>query len=135
MTRDALHETFAIEIPGGEHVVINSSTAPIIYNKGGSILRQVQGYIGDDNFQAGLRHYLNTHAYDSAASQDLWESFELASSQPVGALMKSWIEQPGFPKITVQRKGRHLELSQKRFTYLSNQTTQSWVIPINMILF
>ena len=67
MTRDALHETFAIEIPGGEHVVINSSTAPIIYNKGGSILRQIQGYIGDENFQSGLQHYLNAHAYDCAA--------------------------------------------------------------------
>jgi tricorn protease interacting factor F2/3 len=35
MARDALLENFAIEIPGGEHVVINVSTAPIIYSKGG----------------------------------------------------------------------------------------------------
>ena len=35
LDRDALQETFPIEIPGGEHVVINSSTAPIIYSKGG----------------------------------------------------------------------------------------------------
>ena len=34
LNRDALHETIPIEIPGGEHVVINSSTAPIIYNNG-----------------------------------------------------------------------------------------------------
>jgi tricorn protease interacting factor F2/3 len=135
MKRDALHETFAIEIPGGEHVVINSSTAPIIYNKGGSILRQIQGYIGDENFQAGLQHYLNTHAYDCATSRHLWESFEQASNQPVDTMMKSWIEQPGFPKITVQRTGRHLKFSQKRFTYLSNEATQTWVIPINMIVF
>jgi len=125
MKRDALHETFAIEIPGGEHVVINSSTAPIIYNKGGSILRQIQGYIGDKNFRAGLQHYLNTHAYDCAASRHLWESFEQASNQPVGKMMKSWVEQPGFPKITVQRKGRHLKFTQKRFTYLSNDATQT----------
>jgi tricorn protease interacting factor F2/3 len=70
LTRDALHETFAIEIPGGEHVVINASTAPIIYNKGGSILRQIQGYIGDDNFRKGLQHYLKTYAYGCAASKD-----------------------------------------------------------------
>jgi tricorn protease interacting factor F2/3 len=68
LTRDALHETFAIEIPGGEHVVINSSTAPIIYNKGGSILRQIRGYIGEDSFKQGLQHYLKTYEYDCAAS-------------------------------------------------------------------
>ena len=135
MTRDALHETFAIEIPGGEHVVINSSTAPIIYNKGGSILRQIQGYIGDDHFQSGLQHYLNAHAYDCAASHHLWESFEIASNQPIGAMMKSWVEQPGFPIIDVTRKGSQLKFTQRRFTYLPNDSTQSWVIPINMIIF
>ncbi len=71
MARDALLENFAIEIPGGDHVVINVSTAPIIYSKGGSILRQVEGYIGAENFQKGLQDYLKTFEYDNAASQDL----------------------------------------------------------------
>ena len=53
MTRDGLLENYAIEIPGGAHLVINTSTAPIIYNKGGSILRQIQGYIGPDIFKKG----------------------------------------------------------------------------------
>ncbi|MDY7035619.1 MAG: M1 family metallopeptidase, partial [Thermodesulfobacteriota bacterium] len=47
--RDSLHETFPIEIPGGEHVIINASTAPIIYNKGGSILRHIEGYMGKES--------------------------------------------------------------------------------------
>ena len=135
MTRDALQETFAIEIPGGEHIVINSSTAPIIYNKGGSILRQIQGYIGDGHFQSGLQHYLNAHAYDCAASHHLWESFEIASKQPIATMMKSWIEQPGFPIVDVMRKGRKLKFTQRRFTYLRNDSTQSWVIPMNMVIF
>jgi aminopeptidase N len=50
-------------------------------------------------------------------------------------MMKSWIEQPGFPKITVKRKDRHLKFTQQRFTYLSNDSRQSWVVPINIILF
>jgi tricorn protease interacting factor F2/3 len=135
LTRDALHETFAIEIPGGEHVVINSSTAPIIYNKGGSILRQIQGYIGEDSFKQGLRHYLKTYEYDCAASQDLWQSFEAVTRQPISELMKSWIEQPGHPKITVSRQKDQLILSQQRFTYLTNESAQSWLIPITVNLF
>ncbi|MGB5748149.1 MAG: M1 family metallopeptidase [Desulfobacterales bacterium] len=134
LTRDALNETFAIEIPGGEHVVINASTAPIIYNKGGSILRQIQGYIGEDSFRKGLQHYLKTYEYDCAASQDLWQSFETVTQQPISELMQSWIEQPGYPKITVSRQNNRLKLNQQRFTYLPNESTQRWLIPVTINL-
>ena len=135
LTRDALHETFAIEIPGGEHVVINASTAPIIYNKGGSILRQIQGYIGDDNFRKGLQHYLKTYEYECATSQDLWQSFEAVTRQPISELMKSWIEQPGYPQITVRRQDNRLILNQKRFTYLPGESDQKWLVPVTLNLF
>ncbi len=134
LVRDALQETSAIEIPGGEHVVINVSTAPIIYNKGGSILRQIQGFIGDDNFKNGLRHYLKTYEYGCAASHHLWESFETVSQEPISAMMQSWIEQPGYPLITVSRTGRRLLLRQKRFTYLPNDFNQKWMVPITISL-
>jgi tricorn protease interacting factor F2/3 len=135
MARDALLENFAIEIPGGEHVVINVSTAPIIYSKGGSILRQIEGYIGADSFQKGLQHYLKTYAYDTAASQHLWDSFEKASEQPIGKMMKSWIGQAGFPMISVKKKENKLELSQKRFTFLANDSDQTWLVPVTICFF
>jgi len=135
LVRDALHETFAIEIPGGEHVVINASTAPIIYSKGGSILRQIEGYIGDDNFQKGLQHYLKTYEYGCASSHHLWEAFETVSQRPVSAMMQSWIEQPGFPIIRVARQGRRLVLTQQRFTYLPNESDQKWIVPVTISLF
>ncbi len=135
LARDALHETFAIEIPGGEHVVINASTAPIIYSKGGSILRQIEGYIGKDNFQKGLQHYLKTYEYGCAASHHLWQSFETVAQQPISAMMKSWIEQPGFPIITVKRQGPRLVMTQKKFTYLPNESDQKWQVPITIRLF
>jgi tricorn protease interacting factor F2/3 len=135
LQRDALLENVAIEIPGGEHLVINTSTAPIIYNKGGSILRQVEGYIGPEYFQQGLRHYLQTHAYRSAESRHLWEAFEAASDRPVTAMMKNWVEQPGFPLVTAARQNDTLLLSQRRFTYLPNDSTQTWLIPVNLRIF
>jgi aminopeptidase N len=135
MARDALHETFPIEIPGGEHVVINSSTAPIIYNKGGSILRQVQGYIGADNFQKGLRHYLKTHAYACASSHHLWEAFEAVADMPVTAMMENWVGQPGFPLVTADRTEGGITLTQARFTYLPGEFDQQWLIPITIEFF
>ncbi len=135
LERDALRETVPIELPGGEHVAINTSTAPIIYDKGGSILRQIEGYIGSDNFKEGLRNYLKQHEYGCASSHHLWEAFEAASQKPVINMMKSWIEQPGFPMVEVQRSGRKLTLTQKRFTYMPDESKQKWLIPLTIRIF
>ncbi len=132
LARDALHETFPIEIPGGEHVVINSSTAPIIYSKGGSLLRQIEGWIGPDAFRAGLRRYLERFAYGCAASHHLWEGFEAASEAPVRGVIQNWVGQPGHPVVEARRAGDTLELTQRRFTYLPNDSDQTWEIPVSV---
>jgi tricorn protease interacting factor F2/3 len=135
LERDALHETFPIEIPGGEHVVINPGTAPIIYNKGASVLRQVKGFIGEEAFQAGLRGYLKDHAYGCAASRDLWEAFESASDRPITRLMESWVAQPGFPVVSVSGDGENISLVQERFTYLPGTFHQTWIVPVNVAFY
>jgi len=135
LTRDALHETFPIELPGGEHAVINASTAPIIYNKGASILRHLAGYIGEDSFKEGLRRYLREYEYSCAASRNLWEVFEQTSDKPVVSMMKSWVEQAGYPILVVTRQGEKLRISQKRFTYLPNEFDTQWIVPITIRAF
>jgi tricorn protease interacting factor F2/3 len=135
LDRDALHETFAIEIPGGDHVVINASTAPIIYNKGGSVLRQVEGYVGKEAFREGLRLYLRKYQYRCASSRDLWEALEEVSEKPVSKMMSNWIEQPGFPMVTVEREGGNLHVTQERFTYMPGPSDQEWLIPISVRVF
>lgn len=132
LARDALHETFAIEMPGGAQVAITTSTAPIIYSKGGSILRQLEAWIGHDHFKAGLRRYLENFAYGSAASHHLWESLSASSGMPVAELMRNWVTQPGFPMITAERSGNTLTLSQRRFTYLPNDSAQVWMVPVSV---
>ncbi len=135
LQRDALWETFPIEIPGGEHMVINTATAPIIYSKGGSILRQIRDYIGEGSFQKGLRHYLKTHAYDCAGSAEFWAAFESVSDAPVSRIMRAWVEQPGHPLVTAERRGDQLRLSQQRFNYESRADASLWPIPITLRLF
>ncbi len=135
LNRDSLKETFPIELPGGEHVAINASTAPILYNKGGSILRQVAAYVGDSNFKKGLRHYLRKHQYGCAASPDLWEALEEVSDKPVTTMMKSWIEQPGLPLVEAARDGDTIFLTQTRFTFLPSESEQAWVIPVTVQVF
>ncbi len=132
ISRDGLKATFPIEIPGGEHVVINSSTAPIIYNKGASMLRMIEGYIGAQRYQQGVRAYLQRHAYDCAESRHLWEAFEGASDMPITAMVQSWIGQPGYPVIAARHLGTALQLSQHRFTYLPLEIEQTWMVPVTL---
>ncbi len=135
MVRDSLHETLAIEIPGGEHVVINTATAPIIYSKGASILNQMKSYIGTDGFRRGLQGYLHSHAYANAASHHLWEAFEAVSGRPVASMMRRWIRQPGYPLLTLRRRGDRMEITQQRFTYLPDAPRQTWPVPLQIALF
>jgi aminopeptidase N len=135
LDRDALQDTVPIEIPGGDHVIINVSTAPIIYNKGGSILRQIEGFLGRETFRRGLQHYLKRYEYGSAASNHLWEALEAFSEEPVTDIMRSWIEQPGYPIVEAKRRGRELLLEQQRFTYLPGSSGQSWLIPLSVRVF
>ncbi len=133
MNRDGLKATFPIELPGGEHVVINSSTAPIIYNKGASMLRMIEGHIGAQRYQQGVRTYLQSHTYACAESHHLWEAFESAAAMPITAMVQNWIGQPGYPLITARRRGQKLQLSQQRFTYLPQASEQTWQVPIKLV--
>jgi aminopeptidase N len=132
LARDGLIATFPIEIPSSEHVVINSSTAPIIYNKGASMLRMIQGYIGAECYQQGVRAYLQRHAYGCAQSRHLWEAFESAADMPITAMVQNWIGQPGYPLVVAQRQGGRLHLSQHRFTYLPMDSEQRWMVPVTL---
>ncbi len=137
LSRDGLNDTFPIELPGDEsgHVIINASTAPIIYSKGASILRMIENYLGKEKFRDGLRYYLKKHQYDNAASHHLWEALEHASKKPITEIMKTWIEQPGYPYLDVEIKDQKLLIRQKRFTFLPKDYNQTWHVPIIMKFF
>jgi tricorn protease interacting factor F2/3 len=95
----------------------------------------VVGYLEERNFKEGLRRYLEKHQYGCAASAHLWEAMEEISEEPIVAMMKSWIEQSGFPLVEAQRDGNTIILSQRRFTYLPNGYDQVWVIPVSVQVF
>lgn len=135
LTADAYIETVPIEIKGEDKAAYNIKTIPIIYSKGGSIIRMINDFIGDSFFQAGLQKYLNNHAYDVASSDDLWMALEEASQQPVSELMKTWVLQQGYPLLNVKRSENSLTFKQNRFTYLENDDVTLWMVPITVLFF
>lgn len=136
MERDSLRETTSIEIPSENQVIIiNSSTAPIIYNKGGALMLMLKDFIGEDAYKQALRDYLKKFAYGVTATADLLEVFEQSAGQPLQGMLQKWITSEGFPQLKAELNGGTLTLSQKRFTFLPNDADTIWPVPVSLTLY
>lgn len=111
---------------------INSLFDPsIVYAKGGRLLNMLRNYIGEDDFRKGLTQYFNQHKYANTTGDDLWTALSAASGKDVAAFMNPWLEQSGFPLISVQQDNDKLFISQKHF--LLNQSKadeRAWPVPL-----
>ncbi len=70
------------------------------YAKGGRILHMLRKVIGDDAFFAGLKLYLNTHAYKPAEVHNLRQAFEEVTGQDLNWFFNQWFMKPGHPTIS-----------------------------------
>ena len=139
MSVDSLHSTRPIEYPVIAPKDADAMFDVLTYEKGASVLRMLEQYIGPDIFRDGVREYLRVHAYDNADTGDLWTALGHAAKQPVPDVMNGWIFQPGYPMVIVTRDGNRLTIEQQRFTYLSQPLTnsdvdanQQWQVPLHM---
>ncbi len=110
----------------------------LTYQKGGSLLRMLEQYLTTPRFRAGVRHYLDAHAYENTETSDLWDSIEAAvahdGGEPVRAVMDSWIWQPGYPLVTASTRNGRLHLTQQRFSFDPESVAdpQTWFVPVHI---
>jgi puromycin-sensitive aminopeptidase len=105
----------------------------LTYQKGGSLLRMLEQYLGEDRFQVGVSHYLNIHAYANTDTSDLWDAIEETSGAPVRRTMDSWIWQPGFPLVTATLDRDQLVVRQSPFSFDAESASPTlWVVPITV---
>lgn len=95
----------------------------LTYEKGASVLRMLEQYLGSENYRLGIGHYLNSHKYGNTETTDLWDAIEEKSEQPVRQMMDSWIFQGGYPLIHAAKEdgGQRWLLTQHRFFYLPEE--------------
>ena len=104
----------------------------IVYAKGGRLLRMMQLWIGDEAFRAGLKQYFTRFKYSNTTGDDLWECLSQASGKDVGALMNTWISQPGYPVVYASLDNGELALRQEQFFTGPHQPSDRlWPIPID----
>ncbi len=95
---DSLASTRSVEFPVEAPADCDGMFDVLTYQKGGSLLRMLEQYLGAEAFRQGISLYLKTHAYGNTETGDLWDAIEKANpAVPVRTLMDSWIWQPGYP--------------------------------------
>lgn len=87
----------------------------ITYEKGASVVRMIEGYLGAEVFRDGVRRYIRRHREGNAVAGDLWRALSEASGQAVAPVAQAWIAQPGFPLLRLSRKNGALRYRQERF--------------------
>lgn len=117
---DALVTSHPIYIEVKHPDEINEIFDTISYAKGGSILRMLDDFIGNDVFRQGLSIYLKKYSYANAKTNDLWDALSEASKlngkdYNVSEIMSTWILQMGFPVVKVEKSSSSYKLTQKRF--------------------
>ncbi len=134
MAIDGLKSTRPIEFTVNSPEDARAMFDVLTYEKGASVLRMLEQYMGEEEFRKGIAAYLKKHEYANAETTDLWDALEESSKQPVRKMMDSWIFQPGFPIIRAEggADGTSLKVSQRRFFLLPDGTEndQLWHVPL-----
>jgi puromycin-sensitive aminopeptidase len=102
----------------------------ITYEKGGAVLRMIEGYLGAERFRDGIRLYMQRHREQNATADDLWGALAHSSEPGILELANGWIRKTGYPVVRVEAPsfdpggpsgpaardgGFPLRLSQRRF--------------------
>jgi puromycin-sensitive aminopeptidase len=140
LTVDGLQSTRPIEYPVAAPADADAMFDVLTYEKGASVLRMLEQYIGPDVFRAGVRDYLARHAYANTETADLWHSLAGPSGLPIPAILDGWVFRPGYPLVSARRQDNHLVLHQQRFTYLPSapgdaHAASRWQVPVQLRLY
>ena len=134
MGLDSLKTTHSIDVKVNSPAEIREIFDAISYDKGGCVLRMLEHYVGEPNFQKGLKKYLSDFKYKNAQGQDLWNAIGKTSKMPVSSMVNTWLKQPGFPQVEIKQDGSTIKLEQKRYLLEKDKksTKGLWSIPVSL---
>src|SRR5215510_2560194 len=117
---DSLNATRPIHVEANTPAQIEELFDAITYEKGASVMRMVENYVGAETFRKGVNAYVQAHAYGNATSEDFSKSLAATSGKPVERVLPTFVNQPGFPIIDVSASCANnrtsVTLTQQRFT-------------------
>ncbi len=130
---DSLHTSRPVEFEVESPADANAMFDALTYGKGSSVLRMMEQFIGEEAFREGVGAYLNQHMHANTVTDDLWRGLESASDVAVREVMNPWIHQRGYPQIDVKVSGASIQLEQRRYLAIPDETdTTLWPVPLKI---
>jgi aminopeptidase N len=142
MDQDALVSARAIRQPVTSTSEAMEAFDGITYQKGAALLAMLEGWLGKDTFQAGVRDYLTLNAFKNARAEDLLASLDKVSRKDVTGMAATYLDRPGVPMITAHLScgtnlrhggGWNVELIQEPWRPLGSTaepSQQAWTTPV-----
>jgi aminopeptidase N len=129
LDEDAGRTTRAVRARAETPAEINELFDDIAYGKAGAVIGMVENWVGEEVFRKGVQAYLAAHLYANATGEDFWSAQTRVSGLPVDAVMRSFVEQPGVPLVTLGSAGG--AVTQRRFSLSGSPLAEeSWTIPV-----
>jgi puromycin-sensitive aminopeptidase len=132
---DALSSTRPIEYPVISPEDADGMFDVLTYEKGASVVRMLEQYLGEERFRDGIRLYMARHQYGNTETSDLWDALEEVSGEPVRRIAESWIFRGGFPEVAVDRvSDASVRFTQRPFGYEAEAPGEDagarWAVPL-----
>ncbi len=139
LANDALATARRVRQPITAEADMRAAFDRITYNKGATVIRMFERWIGPEKFQKAVRAYLTAHADGNATAADFLAALDKeAGDKPVGAAFASFLDQPGVPEIAMELScpsggPATLKLSQRRYVPAGAAQVsgeQRWQVPV-----
>ena len=135
MSEDSLATARRIRQPIESEDDISSAFDGITYEKGAAVIRMFESWEGEKQFQAGVTAYLKRYAFKNARVNDFLDSIAGASQPRLPRAFSTFLEQPGFPEVSVALKcgggAPAIGVSQKRYLPIgSTGAAEQWQVPV-----
>jgi aminopeptidase N len=108
----------------------------ITYDKGSTVLRMFEMYVGATKWRDFIRGYMKAHAWGNATADDLFTAVRAQLGEDAEIGLRSFIEQPGVPRISAEISCTtgvpKLVLKQQRSlpAGVTDAVARSWTVPV-----
>jgi alanyl aminopeptidase len=140
MDTDSLANARRIRQPIETHGDITAAFDSITYQKGGAVLSMFEGFIGEEAFREGIRHYMELHRFGNTDAYDFIRAISAQRPDLEEGLVEkaffSFLEQPGTPFVSLDLlcDGENIQVGVEQSRYLpvgsTAQSDEQWVLPL-----
>ena len=116
-SQDQLPSTHPIAADAPDIETAEQNFDGITYAKGASVLKQLQAYVGRDEFFAGVREHFRNHAFSNATFADLLSALQAASGRDLSNWSQQWLRTTGVSRLTP-------EITENSFTVVQESEVQ-----------